>query len=184
MALLPALLQTATAEELGKKLGYGSDLETSATYLLHPKGQMLENYRRYMDALIQRSRGRFVSAGAQPFIPNDPLNRWLAIESDDPWACWLERDAAWRVTEARLALRVYRARHGGRLPAALSELAPGLLPTAPEDPFVGQPLVYRPTASEPRVYSRGPDGDDDGGRPLAWPRREGEGDVVTMRQVR
>jgi hypothetical protein len=88
------------------------------------------------------------------------------------------------VAETRLALRVYRARHHGKSPSTLTELVPGLLRAVPEDPFVRQPLVYHAAPGEPHVYSRGADGDDDGGRLLDWPRRGSDGDVTTMRQIR
>jgi len=182
LALVPALLKSPTAEQLGRSIGYGPDLRMSATYLLTPKRKVVEDLRRYMDASIQRSRAPFVSAGPQPQVPDDPLNQWLAPASDHAWCCWLERDAAWRVLEARLAIRIYQAGHGGRSPSSLSQLAPTVLPTVPVDPFVEQPLIYHPHSPEPRVYSRGPDGDDDGGRTLNWPRRGS--DVATMRALR
>jgi hypothetical protein len=184
LAHFPALLRAATAEQLGRKIGFGADWQMSATYLVTPKRTMMEDLRRYMNAAIKRTAGSFVSAAASPPVPSDPLNQWLTPDYDSAWCWYLERDAAWRVTETRLALRVYRAGHSGQPPPVLSQLTPALLPSIPEDPFVGQPLIYRPQAGEPHVYSRGPDGDDDGGRPLDWPRRGGNGDVATMRRIR
>jgi hypothetical protein len=45
-------------------------------------------------------------------------------------------------------------------------LVPDWLPAVPIDPYSGVPLVYRPTSSGHQLYSVGPDGVDDGGRPM------------------
>jgi hypothetical protein len=52
----------------------------------------------------------------------------------------------------------------GRLPDALSELAPQFLDAIPSDPFDGEPLRYRPLARGYIIYSVDADGHDDGGR--------------------
>jgi hypothetical protein len=60
-----------------------------------------------------------------------------------------------------IALRIYRARHGG-LPASLDLLvADGILPAVPEDAFSGAALKY--AAGRARLWSVGADGRDDGG---------------------
>ena len=53
----------------------------------------------------------------------------------------------------------------GRLPATLDELVPGELPGLPADPMMpGGTLLYRVDADRVfTIYSRGADGDDDGG---------------------
>lgn len=80
--------------------------------------------------------------------------------------------AAWsaeRVLGARegmeigIALELHRRRHGS-YPAALSELAPMLLPTVPVDRITGGPLKYRLVDNHPVVYSVGVDHDDDSGK--------------------
>ncbi len=65
----------------------------------------------------------------------------------------------------KLALRAYQMRHH-RLPDSLQELAPGVLPRLPLDPWRQQGLIYRRDATGYRLYSVGPDGNDDGGRPV------------------
>src|SRR5207244_1431542 len=64
------------------------------------------------------------------------------------------------VLSAAAALLVYKARHGAfpdRMEGALAEL--------PLDPFAGRPLRYRREGEGFVVYSVGPTGNFDGGRP-------------------
>ena len=65
-----------------------------------------------------------------------------------------------------LNLRCYRAEHG-KPPATLDELVPRYLKTLPADPFTGKPLIYRLQGTNWLLYSVGPDGVDDGGKPAA-----------------
>jgi hypothetical protein len=72
-----------------------------------------------------------------------------------------------------LALRAYEQEHH-RYPDTLSELTPRYLASVPDDPFGhGRPLRYRHgTTDDPAsshqvfTYSVGPDGQDDGGKPI------------------
>ncbi len=52
----------------------------------------------------------------------------------------------------------------GRLPDALSDLAPQFLDAVPTDPFDGEPLRYHTLPRGYVIYSVGPDGHDAGGR--------------------
>jgi hypothetical protein len=70
-----------------------------------------------------------------------------------------------RLLICELALQVFRAEHD-READRLEELVPEVLPAVPLDPFTGQPLVYRPSANGPLLYSLGYDRHDDGGQPL------------------
>jgi hypothetical protein len=63
-----------------------------------------------------------------------------------------------------LAVERYRLLHAGRMPGALTELVPDLLPEVPRDPFDGQPLRYHQSKEGYVVYSVGPDRIDHGGR--------------------
>ncbi len=66
-------------------------------------------------------------------------------------------------TRVTLALRLYRLRHGGKLPPNLAALvSAGILKTVPRDPFSGRPLRYDPVRKV--VWSVGPNGSDEGGK--------------------
>jgi hypothetical protein len=74
-------------------------------------------------------------------------------------------DAQLRLLRVELALREYRAARG-RYPDTLAELVPSVLPRLPKDPFTEKPLFYRRQGERYLLCSPGPDGMDDGGRPV------------------
>jgi hypothetical protein len=53
-----------------------------------------------------------------------------------------------------------------RPPARLADLVTHYLSGVPQDPFTGQALIYRPQSTNWLLYSVGPDGVDDGGKPV------------------
>jgi hypothetical protein len=64
------------------------------------------------------------------------------------------------------ALRAYHQEHHA-YPETLAALVPEYLSATPADPFVqSQPLRYRRVAAKYLLYSVGPDGKDDGGKPI------------------
>jgi hypothetical protein len=69
-----------------------------------------------------------------------------------------------RLLAAELALRCYQSEQG-HPPARLDDLVTNYLSGVPQDPFTGQRLIYRPQSTNWLLYSVGPDGVDDGGRP-------------------
>ncbi len=73
--------------------------------------------------------------------------------------------AALRLAATELAVRGYEAKNG-KPPKELAELVPAWLPAVPLDPFSNRPLVYRVTTNTFLLYGVGPDGKDDGGKPL------------------
>jgi hypothetical protein len=69
-----------------------------------------------------------------------------------------------RICQAVLAVERYRLKHGGALPASLTEVAAELPKGIPPDPFDGQPLRYRQiSAGGYAVWSSGTNRKDDGG---------------------
>ena len=70
-----------------------------------------------------------------------------------------------RLLAAELALRCYQSAHG-HPPARLDELATNYFSHVQEDPFSGLPLIYRAQGANWLLYSVGPDGVDDGGKPV------------------
>ena len=70
-----------------------------------------------------------------------------------------------RLFRCHLALREFWLAHG-EYPAALAELAPDVLAELPRDPCGGGEFVYRRLPAGYQLYSVGPDGIDDGGRPV------------------
>src|SRR5205823_5873539 len=54
----------------------------------------------------------------------------------------------------------------GHYPESLDRIPRDILPSVPEDPYTGEPLMYRRTEDGAVVYSTGRDGNDDGGEVL------------------
>jgi len=69
-----------------------------------------------------------------------------------------------RLALTALALEQFRAAHGNRYPAGLSDLIPTYLDAPLMDPFDGQPLRYRKQGAGYVLYSIGPDLKDNGGQ--------------------
>jgi hypothetical protein len=89
-----------------------------------------------------------------------------------------------RLLRLEIALRLYQSDHA-QFPAALSDLVPSYLPDLPTDPFAsrGQNFRYMPSKGEFKLWSVGPDRNDDGGTPI--PKAEdgshdlnGSGDLI------
>jgi hypothetical protein len=116
---------------------------------------------------VRRNERRFTHH--EPLKEHNPLNRLIG------W--WQNRSAIEhfetrhktvmaheRLLAMELALRCYRSEHGS-VPAHLDELVTNYLSKVAQDPFTSQPLIYRPQGTNWLLYSVGPDGVDDGGRP-------------------
>jgi hypothetical protein len=145
------------------------------------KRALLANYRAYMDAGIADASRPYYAT----MLPSwDGLNQIVAPDVGLFKPKWAVREARWRVMELRLAARAYQSRHG-RPPASGEILVTTFLPAVPRDPFADRPLVYRVKGGRALVYSRGPDGRDDGGKDLGENVYVGmSGDIVTLKAQR
>ena len=70
-----------------------------------------------------------------------------------------------RATAIMLGLRLYSLDHGDKFPARLEDLVPAYLPAVPADPMAsgGRPLRFIADETDPRIYSVGTNGTDEGG---------------------
>ncbi|MGD8452309.1 MAG: hypothetical protein PVJ57_10865 [Phycisphaerae bacterium] len=84
------------------------------------------------------------------------------------------------IDATRLALALGRCRsERGKYPESLAELVPAYMSALPLDPFGDAPFLYRRYGEAYVLYSRGPDGDDDGGAaPSPGGRRVDDCDLV------
>lgn len=83
-----------------------------------------------------------------------------------------------RLLTTELALRCYQAEQG-HSPERLDQLVPKYLQHVLLDPFATQTLIYRAQGANWLLYSVGPDGVDDGGKPVGrtMPRTSTTGDL-------
>lgn len=151
---------------------------SSLFFLIYPKQRIFDAYTRDMDARITRARQPWSRALPDPPPTGDPLSRAIGMPADVFQKAWLQHtvnDTQNALLTAELALRAYRAERG-EYPQTLDALVPSVLRRVPGDPFAPDPdapLRYRRTGSGFRLYSIGPDGVDDGGKPVAAPTRAG-----------
>lgn len=129
-----------------------------------PRG-VLDHYVRYMAALRAQAALRYGLHAPAPPAPNDPFVRIVApVFSHAQF-----KDVITRTDDelllVGLALRAYDADHGG-YPATLASLVPRYLNAVPQDEFAkAGTLRYKLQGKRYALYSVGPDGVDDGGRP-------------------
>jgi hypothetical protein len=109
----------------------------------------------------------------------DPVSRVLSSSRTGAAFVLVRRDAIERLVRVELAVHEYRLRHG-RCPPALGEVTAGLDARTTLDPFSGGLFVYRCQGDGWLLYSVGPDGKDNGGRPIPAPKlkEHAEGDIV------
>jgi hypothetical protein len=122
---------------------------------LTDKGAAWEANRKYFDAL-EAQLSRPYMRGESPVVPTDAVNRIIL-----PVLGHVQFTLARNQTDMAL-LRGYLMQ---RQEKRTSEL--------PQDPFgQNQPLRYEKTPTGYRLWSVGPDGKDDGGKPIALQKKE------------
>lgn len=90
----------------------------------------------------------------------------LLKPAEDQWTVAADRLVAnRRLLEVHLALRCFMLEQG-EYPKTLQVLLPTYLDRLPDDPFSGQPLVYKVQEDGYLLYSVGPDRQDNGGTPM------------------
>ena len=100
----------------------------------------------------------------------------FAVDFRRLYVRWMMYQAEQSALDMLIAAHRYKLRHG-QFPADLASIDADLLAGDPIDPYTGEPMGYRLIEGEPRIYSVGPDRDDDGGqrildkdgRPEPWP---------------
>ncbi|MCW3054953.1 MAG: hypothetical protein JWN14_4123 [Chthonomonadales bacterium] len=161
------------ANGLVEKDASASRRYTAVFFLLYGKKRVLKDYAEYMDAIAAGAGRPYPLKMLPPPIPEDPINQIFVPVIGD-----LRNDLRFGDVRIRarsgillvaLALQAYHLDHG-RYPASLAELAPAYLKKLPNDPFAMQgSFGYVGKGSTYTLYSVGPDGKDDGGKPIDDP---------------
>ena len=135
---------------------------------------VMHDYSIYMDAIVanQLKPYREYLATPPPKTPLDPITPRLI---DTYGNLRFYRGLCIAMNEllaTELTLRAYKANHG-YYPPSLATLVPASMTRVPIDPFNDdKPLQYRRTNDGYILYSFGPDGDDNGGKPIDEPTAE------------
>ena len=140
-------------------------------------------YLVYLDQLIRIVQKPYA---ARPPAPEDDPHFVISIMSSAQYASWFkytDHMSQNLLLVTTLALRSYHAEQGN-YPETLAALVPATLSRVPEDPFAREGrLRYRRTDDGYLLYSVGPDGKDDGGKPIRNPLEKGEKDTPGNRHV-
>lgn len=142
-----------------------------ATYFLaRPKWHTIYCYKSAMEDAVKAS-GKPYQVDKTFCLPepkNDILNEIvLPIYGKQPFKA-AQDETYNQLLMTMLALRAYEIDHAGVYPDRLDQLIPKYLSRVPLDPFASDlgPLKYRRIGKSYLLYSVGPDGVDDGGKPF------------------
>jgi hypothetical protein len=125
-----------------------------------------------MDTLIAQAQLPY-KQWKPPIMPGDPLNKMLLAVHDKPRWNVARNQCGNAMIMLQLALHAFQSEQG-RFPDSLSELTPAYLKKVPPDPFGnGEAVRYRKNGKTYLLYSIGPDGKDDNGKPITRPVKPG-----------
>lgn len=200
-----ALMMAFRGGQAGSLLWQGNGQPPSAInamaqlyFLFHSKRSIIENYTNYFDHVASNSVKPWPQAKTVPPIPSDPIIA-IITPTVDP-TNFKDRESS--ITDnaiclTSMALQGYKMEHGS-YPESLEKLCPSFLSHIPDDPFAASgSLKYRKEGSTYVLYSIGPDGVDDGGRPIDdpskattknpdaryYPDKESKGDIVAGKNL-
>ncbi|HEX8551614.1 MAG TPA: hypothetical protein VF681_08670 [Abditibacteriaceae bacterium] len=129
---------------------------------------VIRNYARVMDIHIANARLPLLAPQTPLPKPGDPFTGVLTPVFSRANLNFARNDAGNAVWLVALALRAHKLERGS-YPSTLRALVPGFLREVPADPFGGgEPLRYKKTASSYLLWSIGPDGKDDSGKPISY----------------
>jgi len=155
----------------------------NSIYLVYSKNRIMHDFTAYMDAASAQARQPYALHAPEPPEPKDPINRFFL--SDWRQARWndVHCETLNELLLVTLALHTYRLERG-HYPASLKELAPVYLQRLPDDPCATEGTFhYRLQGDNYILYSVGPDGKDDGGRPVDNPKDAGSTNPLSRYRV-
>ena len=134
------------------------------------KQRIIDDIGAISDRWIANARLPYAQKGAPPQSINDPFVESYQRLGDKMRFNEARSLAGDQLLMLRLALRAYRLKNGA-YPPNLKALTPAYLKAIPADPFGGgESWRYQLEGPNYRLWSIGPDGKDDGGKPIPWPK--------------
>jgi hypothetical protein len=135
---------------------------------LHSTRSIIDAYGSKMDERARLTKGPYSRTADAAPAGIAIIDKTMDMPLPQVWYKWCQTSVNNRLLAVTLALRAYELDHGS-YPPALAALVPAYLPEIPNDPFTSGPLRYRAVANTYVLYSVGPDGIDDGGKPGVTP---------------
>jgi hypothetical protein len=146
----------------------------AARLLLMSKEELMEDYSRLMDAQIDNGHLPYSTMHPVPGFKESPVAIFAFAVPSYRWI-HARADTQCLLMMAMLALRAYKMNQGN-YPSSLRTLVPHYLRKVPIDPFDGlTPLRYRLEGEKYFLWSIGPDGINNNGRPVENKNRTGRG---------
>jgi len=177
----PKKARAALVQDMGSNPGEESPGAAAAQslsilfYLAYSKSRIMNGYTTYMDQSSAIARQPYGLHLPPPPVPKDPINSVLLPVFSQARLKGVDSETQNGLLLVMLALHAFRLEHG-HYPAALTELAPTYLKKLPNDPFAMQGTYkYILKGNTYTLYSVGPDGKDDGGKPIDDPRQANSG---------
>ncbi len=128
--------------------------------------KIIQSYMSYMNSLFRTSTYSYGLHHPLPPTPDDPINRRFCSYVNTSELIFTRIEVDRDLLLLALALHAYHSQYG-RYPQTLKQLVPAYLPSLPQDEFAAEGTYhYRLTGKSFLLYSVGPDGKDDGGKPI------------------
>ncbi len=145
---------------------WAKEIEATSYVRLIGKSGVLRNHAQWMDKMITQDHLPYAAHLVPPPIPKDIVNQSLLQGYSKSRFYEVNTDTQNALLVTTLALQAYHQDYKA-YPTTLDALMPGYLKAMPTDPFaLSGPLQYKPTGTKYRLYSVGPDGKDDSGKPI------------------
>lgn len=162
-----ACVGPATSCPIGDWTPGVEDVILRSRFAAETAARCLEPGWRQEDEAVLREYQAWVMNGTEESMPVElAACRSIASLLDPDWlgSTRLVRLYEQRLTGARIAVAAHRHRlRAGAFPESLEVMGEDLLGAVPTDVYSGDPLKLLIVGDGVRVYSVGPDGDDDGG---------------------
>ena len=144
-------------------------------YLVYSKETIARNNQTYFDQLIANARRSYGEHLAEPPTPSDPINQILMPVFAQARIKDVEDETQNGLVCVMMALHAYKLQHG-KYPRYLADLTPSYIAAMPPDPFAPKgTFQYHLEGGKFVLYSIGPDGKDDGGKPIDDPSKSANG---------
>ncbi|HEY0076550.1 MAG TPA: hypothetical protein VGB77_20845 [Abditibacteriaceae bacterium] len=153
------------ATQFSAVTGNAPDFWQAWRFRLAGKRRVLENYTNYMDKSIAEARKPYSKAREVP-LPDDPVSQVMTPIFSNGRFTFARSETGSALALVALALRAYRLEKGA-YPTSLSALVPNYLKVIPLDGFgSSETLRYQKQGAGYKLWSIGPDKQDNKGAPL------------------
>lgn len=159
-------------QKFGLNTNYLPSRIKNAQILVISKRKVISDMTRSMDGLIENARQPYAKQVPVDASGNPLVDTMLPVYKRARWN-WARYDTFTVGVMMMYALRAYKI-DNGHYPENLNALVPIYLPKIPIDPYDGvAPIQYQLRGNKYLLWSIGPDGIDNHGKPIINPNKKG-----------